>query len=111
MVSARWQPSQLADGWRFEPLRRVGGGATSEVWRARDRTTGQEAALKIGLADDAGPLLASEAERLAWLMSPELPRLLDLGIVPPGMPGAGRPFLALSWIAGKPLAPGAARSD
>src|SRR4051812_21397434 len=105
MVSAREQPSQLADDWRFEPLRLVGRGATSEVWRARDRVTGQEAALKIGLSDGARAHLAGEAERLAWLMSPELPRLLDLGIVPVGVPGAGRPFLAMSWIAGRPLSP------
>ena len=59
MTSPSLPPSKLAragdaaevgapgGGWRFEPIKWVGSGATSDVWRARDVATGSEVALAV----------------------------------------------------------------
>ena len=95
---------------------RLGGGATSTVFRA---TWGKvEAAVKIGRGKGQRPRFADEALRLAWAGSPELPGLLDAGLLTDAMelPGgahaeAGTPFLVLGRADGAPLDPQAARSD
>src|SRR5882724_237767 len=73
--------------WRFEPLGRLGAGATSEVWRARDRETGRQVALKIARSSGDAAWLVPEAERLACGLSAHLPELIALGRVPLGTVG------------------------
>jgi transcriptional regulator with GAF, ATPase, and Fis domain len=102
-----------AAGWRFEPSKRVGSGATADVWRARDALTGRDVALKIGRIDDAAALLAAEAERLVGALSPHLPELLEVGRVPSAVREgieAGTPYLALTWMAGHTLDASVTRS-
>jgi eukaryotic-like serine/threonine-protein kinase len=117
MTSARVPPSELAppgkSGWRFEPSKRVGSGATADVWRARDVVAGRDVALKMGRGEDAARLLAAEAERLVGALSPHLPELLEVGRVPaPGRDAiaAGTPYLAMTWLPGRALDPSAERS-
>src|SRR5258706_8305162 len=86
-------PSELASGveleaarWRFIPADRLGAGATSDVWRARDLDTGRYVALKVARSADDAAWLVPEAERLACGLSPHLPQLIPVGRVPPGPP-------------------------
>ncbi|HEX3344188.1 MAG TPA: hypothetical protein VHS09_06420, partial [Polyangiaceae bacterium] len=88
--------SQALAPW--EPLERVGEGATSVVWRARHASSGQLVALKLARAEEASArALAREATLLARIGRRWGPGLVDAG------PG----FLATAWIAGAPLAPDA----
>src|SRR6266542_5195634 len=118
MLLSEPQPSQLAAGaasaWRFDISKPVGAGATSEVWRARDRESGAEVALKIAKSEDGATILAAEADTLACAFSPHLPLLLDVGRVPSGAPEmltVGRPYVAMSWMPGRALDPSGARTD
>src|SRR5262249_38399795 len=61
-----------SSSYRFTPLRLLGTGATSEVWKAQDRLTGTEVALKVSLRDEGASVLAQEAERLVAAISPRL---------------------------------------
>src|SRR5258706_1987157 len=117
MASVELAPSELASGaasaWRFDPSKRVGSGATADVWRARDVAAGRDVALKIGRGEDAALLLAAEAERLVGALSPYLPELVEVGRVPApsrdGIP-AGAPYLAMTWLAGRTLDPSGPKS-
>src|SRR5436190_2120829 len=89
MTSVAVPPSKLARAegarWRFEPIEWVGRGATAEVWRARDLTTGRNVALKIARDETSAALLAAEAERLSWALSSNeasawRATLVDLGL-------------------------------
>ncbi|HEX9295443.1 MAG TPA: protein kinase, partial [Polyangiaceae bacterium] len=107
-------------GWRFELVKWVGAGATSDVWRARDRETGAEVALKVAKTEEGASVLAAEADTLACAFSPHLPLLIDVGRVPSGaFPpigmgeplSVGRPYLAITWMPGRTLDPSLARTD
>lgn len=101
-------PIQLTiSGHTIEVDQVVGSGATSVVWRCRRADSGALCALKVArrLADTS--ILAEEAERLIWGMSPSLPRLLGLGRIPPAVLGEAfteaAPCLLLEWIEGATL--------
>ncbi|HWO09257.1 MAG TPA: sigma 54-interacting transcriptional regulator [Polyangiaceae bacterium] len=104
-------PPELTDTrgaeWRYRPLERVGRGGSASVWLARDGT-GSRLALKVGHGAGERGRFAGEALRLALAVSPALPSLYDVGLVPatPGSPlGAGAPYLALEWVEGAALEP------
>src|SRR5438045_8539533 len=112
MTSASVPPSKLAPAggasWRFEPIAWVGSGATADVWRARDNVTRCDVALKVARAEASVNVLAAEAERLSWALSPHLPELIEVGRVPDGADGrlaARAPFIAMSWVDGRALDP------
>jgi serine/threonine-protein kinase PknK len=90
---------QLAEGRAslpWEPVERVGEGATSEVWRAKHTGHGRIVALKLARGDAGSRLvLAREAAVLARVGRRWGPALVD----------AGGGFLATEWIAGSPLDP------
>ncbi len=89
-------------GWKYRPLRRVGGGSSSEVWEARTGE-GTIVALKVGRHLSERTRLANEAERLVWVDSPRLPAVLDAGFVPEQEaegPAAAMPYVALAWAPG-----------
>jgi serine/threonine-protein kinase PknK len=80
----------------WEALERVGEGATSVVWRARNVEGGQLVALKLARADEASAhAVAREATLLARIGRRWGAALVDAG------PG----FLATEWIAGSPVDP------
>jgi transcriptional regulator with GAF, ATPase, and Fis domain/serine/threonine protein kinase len=82
----------------------TGRGATSTVFRATDTRTATRVALKVGHRLAERQRLADEAERLAFVHVPGLPRVLDAGIAPEGAGEiAGRPYLALEWVSGYAL--------
>jgi serine/threonine-protein kinase PknK len=90
--------------WRYRPLERVGRGGSASVWLARD-THGARVALKVGHGPAERARFAGEATRLALAMSPALPALFEVGLVPPGMSSMlgvpqGAPYLALEWVEG-----------
>jgi serine/threonine-protein kinase PknK len=106
-------PPELTPGpgeeWRYKPLERVGRGSSGSVWSARDGA-GARVALKIGHAGTERGRFASEATRLALAMSPALPALFEVGLVPAGACAFfgvphGAPFLALEWLDGSALDP------
>jgi serine/threonine-protein kinase PknK len=97
------------DEWRYKPIERIGRGGSGSVWLARD-AAGARVALKIGHGGTERERFAGEATRLALAMSPALPVLFEVGLVPAGACAFfgvphGAPFLALEWLDGAALDP------
>jgi serine/threonine-protein kinase PknK len=100
--------SQLTiSGQRLEVEQAVGRGATSVVWRCRRLDHGDLCALKVARRAGDQMILADEAERLLWGVSPSLPRLLGLGRIPGSRLGdeviEDAPCLLLDWLEGTTL--------
>lgn len=91
-------------GQRLEVEREVGRGATSVVWKCRRRDSAAPLALKVARHSGDQSILADEAERLLWGMSPTLPRLLGVGRIPGALLGDAvvrdAPCLLLDWVDG-----------
>ncbi|WP_438022417.1 serine/threonine-protein kinase [Sorangium sp. So ce233] len=85
---------------RFEIERLAGSGGMGDVYRARDRLSGETVALKVLQRASARDLsrLSREAEALVTL---QLPGVVQY--VAHGMTGAGRPYLAMEWLDGVTL--------
>ncbi|WP_437585784.1 protein kinase domain-containing protein [Sorangium sp. So ce1000] len=82
---------------RFEIERFAGSGGMGDVYRARDRRSGEAVALKVLHSASAGDLrrLWREAEALVTLRLPGVVRYVAHGTT-----GAGRPYLAMEWLDG-----------
>ncbi len=93
-------------GARWRAKRRIGRGATSEVWLA-EAEDGTRAALKIASDPAHASRLADEAERLLLVRGDALPRLLDAGVVGAAEPElahlAGHAYVAMDYAPGKEL--------
>ncbi len=89
---------------RLEVEAAVGRGATSVVWRCRRLDSSALGALKVARRAGDQLILADEADRLLWGMSPTLPRLLGVGRVPGLLLGdevvRDAPCLLLDWVEG-----------
>ncbi|WP_437332009.1 protein kinase domain-containing protein [Sorangium sp. So ce394] len=85
---------------RFEIERLAGSGGMGDVYRARDRVSGQAVALKVLQSASVRDLgrLSREAEALVTLRLPGV-----VQYVAHGMTGAGRPYLAMEWLDGVTL--------
>jgi serine/threonine protein kinase/tetratricopeptide (TPR) repeat protein len=88
---------------RFEVEQLAGSGGMGAVYRARDRATGELAALKVlwghTLADpDLAERFGREATVLKELEHPGIVRYIDHGTTPDG-----EPWLALEWLEGASL--------
>ncbi|XXX78918.1 protein kinase [Sorangium sp. So ce134] len=94
------RPGHVVDG-RFEIERHVGAGGMGQVFLARDGQSGEPVAVKVlsssGLADSAR--FEHEARALAALQVPGIVRYVAHGAT-----DAGRPYLAMQWLAGETLA-------
>jgi len=92
---------------RLEVERVIGRGATSVVWRCRSCDSAQRFALKVARRAGDQLILAEEAERLVWGMSPTLPRLHGVARIPGALLGLevvrDAPCLLLDWIDGTTL--------
>lgn len=84
---------------RFEVAELVGAGGMGMVYRARDRATGRQVALKILPPDEDPVRFEREASALARLRHPGI-----VGFVDHGLTDEGRPYLAMSWLEGETLA-------
>jgi serine/threonine protein kinase len=87
----------------FTLLAPLGRGAMGAVWRARDRRTGQEVALKLahGALDEVRRERFLREGRIAAALShPGLVAIRDVGEVPAGQPGAGAPYVAYELVEG-----------
>ena len=67
---------------RFQPIEKIGGERTGEVWRARDAQTGAEVAYKVVAADVvATPAILARAERefkqLTRVVSPKIATIIE----------------------------------
>jgi eukaryotic-like serine/threonine-protein kinase len=95
------RPGTIVAG-RFEIEQLAGRGGMGAVYRARDLSTGQAAAIKI-LHDEATTghreRFAREARLLAELTHPAIVRYLAFGDT-----DDGRPYLAMEWLGGEDLA-------
>jgi transcriptional regulator with GAF, ATPase, and Fis domain len=96
----------------LELVRSVGQGASSDVWLARDTATGANVSLKVGRDAGQRGRLADEAERLLFVDSPWLSRVLGVGLTPrDGLSDAAAdcpihgslPYVALEWFEGDTL--------
>ncbi|WP_437574003.1 protein kinase domain-containing protein [Sorangium sp. So ce887] len=85
---------------RFEIERLAGSGGMGDVYRARDRLSGEAIALKVlqGASADDLRRFAREAEALVTLRLPGV-----VQYVARGMTGAGQPYLAMEWLCGVTL--------
>ncbi|WP_437313393.1 protein kinase domain-containing protein [Sorangium sp. So ce385] len=85
---------------RFEIERLAGSGGMGDVYRARDRVSGQAVALKVLQSANVRDLsrLLREAEALAALRLPGVVQYVAHGVT-----GAGRPYLAMEWLDGVTL--------
>ncbi|WP_437521150.1 protein kinase [Sorangium sp. So ce726] len=85
---------------RFEIERFAGSGGMGEVYRARDRRSGEAVALKVLHSASEGDLrrFAREAEVLVTLRLPGVVRYVAHGTT-----GAGQPYLAMEWLDGVTL--------
>jgi len=93
----RW--GELVAG-RFVVETLAGSGGMGQVYRARDRQTGELVALKV-LLRDAGSHAARfvhEAQALAELSNPHIVRYVAHGIAE-----GGEPYLAMEWLEGEDL--------
>ncbi|WP_437839665.1 sigma 54-interacting transcriptional regulator [Sorangium sp. So ce1153] len=107
---------------RFRLLELAGSGGSAEVWKAADQERGGVVALKIERRDRGASreqraavrrALAREALHAALALSPRLPELVDVGLLPAragaaraeGAPGEeGRAFVAMRWMEGRSVA-------
>ena len=74
---------------RFQPIEKIGGGRTGDVWRARDTRTGTEVAYKVVAAEVvATPAIHARAERefkqLMRVASPKIATILECEKTPAG---------------------------
>ncbi|WP_437283665.1 AAA family ATPase [Sorangium sp. So ce375] len=85
---------------RFEIERFAGSGGMGDVYRARDRRSGEAVALKVLQSASAADLrrFAREAESLVALRLPGV-----VQYVAHGTTGAGQPYLAMEWLEGVTL--------
>ncbi|WP_437605413.1 protein kinase [Sorangium sp. So ce834] len=85
---------------RFEIERLAGSGGMGDVYRARDRVSGQAVALKVLQGASANDLrrFAREAEALVTLRLPGVVQYVAHGVT-----GAGQPYLAMEWLDGVTL--------
>ena len=95
-VGTRFSGRYLAEAW-------IGGGGTSEVYRAKDEQTGEPIALKVieGFLADTSSVkdrFTREVAVLRRMASPRIVRVRDAGIED------GRMFLALDLLSGETLA-------
>ena len=77
---------------RFQPIERIGGGRTGDVWRARDMQTGTEVAYKVVAAEVvATTAVHARAERefkqLMRVSSPKIATILECEKTPAGALG------------------------
>jgi hypothetical protein len=88
----------IAERFAIEQL--AGFGGVAQVYRARDRMSGNLVALKV--MHDASRLelgrFAREAQVLATLSHPGIVRYIDSGLT-----AEGEPYLAVAWLSGEPL--------
>jgi serine/threonine-protein kinase len=86
---------------RYRLEAHLGAGATSAVWRARDRDLGRVVALKVLHGTGVDPQLAGRFEREGVLLG----RLSHPNVVPVFGTGTdgGRPYLVMAYIEGRSL--------
>ncbi|WP_437934520.1 protein kinase domain-containing protein [Sorangium sp. So ce341] len=91
--------SDVVEG-RFEIERLAASGGMGDVYRARDRASGQAVALKVLQGASATDLrrFAREAEALVTLRLPGVVQYVAHGVT-----GAGQPYLAMEWLDGVTL--------
>ncbi len=92
---------------RFDVEVLAGAGGMGTVWRARDRHTGGQVAVKVVQPGGAQQIerFAREARVLAELAHPAIVRYVAHGIA-----GSGEPYLAMEWLSGEDLSTRLARS-
>ncbi|MEW6035204.1 MAG: serine/threonine-protein kinase [Candidatus Micrarchaeota archaeon] len=96
----RSQPESMA---RFELAEREGSECMATVYRALDRKSGDEVAIKIAAGtDNARTALRKEEKALRCIIHPNVIALLDSGVFRDG-PFEGAPFLVLGHLAGESL--------
>src|SRR5215467_7965741 len=83
---------------RFELERQIRSGGLSEVFRARDRLSGQPVAIKILAGKSGAVRFAREIQLLSELSHPRIVRYVSHGTT-----SAGGMFLAMEWLDGEDL--------
>ena len=90
----------LGDGDRFEVEQRIGTGGMADVFRARDRVSGEVVAVKV-ISDGRehrSARFAREVEMLSELTHPGIVRYISHGETP-----SGGMFLVMEWLDGEDL--------
>jgi tetratricopeptide (TPR) repeat protein len=92
-------PGDLVDD-RFEILRTAGSGGMGVVYRAHDRSTGRDVALKV-LLEQEGKLADRFEHEIQLLSAIQHPHIV--GYVSHGTNAAGAPYLVMPWLDGHDL--------
>jgi len=92
-------PGDLVDN-RFEILRSAGSGGMGVVYRAHDRSTGSDVALKV-LLEQEGKLADRFEHEIQLLSAIQHPHIV--GYVTHGTNAAGAPYLVMPWLDGHDL--------
>jgi len=97
----------LGDRGRFEIEQRIGAGGMGQIFRARDRETGEPVAVKIvsDVREHRAARFAREVELLAELTHPGIVRYIAHGDTPDGSQ-----FLVMEWLEGEDLGARLARA-
>jgi serine/threonine-protein kinase len=82
---------------RYESLQEIAQGATSTIYKARDRQLGRYVALKVLKEAQSFGRLKREAELMAQLNHPSIVNIFDFGTI------GGQPFISMPLIEGIPL--------
>lgn len=96
--------TRLGERGRYELLAEAGRGGMSVVWRARDRETGEEVAVKLLAEDHPGRSAGARMRREAALgvaerlRHPNVVRVLGAGAT-----DDGAPFVVMEWLDGETL--------
>ncbi len=104
-MTVRDAPGARLDG-RFELRGSLGAGGTAIVYRAFDRRTGREVALKVARPPrtlEHSQTLQREYALLARLRHPGIVRAYDLRELHQGPFPAGTPYLVMEYVDGVPL--------
>ncbi|PNI08864.1 serine/threonine protein kinase [Arthrobacter sp. AFG7.2] len=97
---------------RYQLKDLLGRGSLAQVYRASDLQGGPDVAVKVAVGDSRKHFerIDTEAAVLAGLQHPSIVRFFGQGVVPAGMPLAGRPFLVEELALGLSLSDAARRS-
>ena len=89
------EPPAIIDE-RYEVLGLIGQGGLGQVFRVKDRLSGEISALKILHNESQGDDLASEFKTLVEIHHPNIVEVLDYGV------SQNRPYFTTIWLSNRP---------
>ncbi len=92
---------------RFEITEKLGSGGMGAIYKAIDRTLQRDVVLKVLHSNEGSGnpkaliRFQNEAKALSRLNHPNIAKVYDFGVLPPGEPWHAQPYLAIEYINGR----------